>query len=121
MNVISKHKRAIRRAMHKPQGMHFKRFTAKLTEINNFIHLFPGSDATKNIPSEELNEILLHVVPRGYVKQSYLQGWEFEMNTYRETCSMFDQMKISEQVYKGQSHSKKILGKMPTVIVMSRK
>ena len=33
---------------------------------------------------------------------------------------MFKQMKISEQRYEGKIPSKKLLGKMPTVTVMSR-
>ena len=42
INSLSKHKRAMRRAMRKPRSMTFKRFAARLTEINNFLLLFPG-------------------------------------------------------------------------------
>ena len=58
------------RAMRKPCNMYFKRFTARLTEIDNFLPLFPGSDPTKNMPAKELNDILLHAVPNGWAKQS---------------------------------------------------
>ena len=53
------------------------------------------------MPSEKLNNILLGVVPNGWAKKSYLQGWYFEMKTYKETCDMFEKMEINEQVYKG--------------------
>ena len=42
--------------------------------------------------SEELNEILLCVVPNIWSKQSYLQGWYFEGNNYKETCEMFERI-----------------------------
>ena len=58
--------------MHKPHDIFFKRFAAWLTEINNFLSLFPGSDSTNKMPSEELNEILLNDVPSGLAKQAYL-------------------------------------------------
>ena len=88
--------------------MLFKHFTERLTEINNFLNLFPGLDTTKKVTPEELNEILLHTVTNGWAKQDYLQGCDFEMKTFRETCTMFKQIEIAEQVYKGQKTSKKI-------------
>ena len=42
------------------------------------------------------------------------------MKTCREPCAMFKQMEITEQVYEVKTPSKKILGQMPTVTVMSR-
>ena len=33
--------------------------------------------------------------------KSYLQGWNFRMNTFWETYATFDQMGIAEQVYTG--------------------
>ena len=67
--------------MCKHHDMTFKRFAAKPSEINNFLPFLPGSDATKNMPDKELNEILIHAVPNGWEKQSYLQGQDFEMKT----------------------------------------
>ena len=81
MNAIYKKKHAMRRAMRKPCNISFKRLTARLTEINNFLPIFPGSDPTKKTPPEELNDKFLHAAPNGWERQSYLQGWDFEMNT----------------------------------------
>ena len=88
--------------------MLFKHFTERLTEINNFINLFPGLDTTKKVTPEELNDILLHTISNGWAKQDYLKGCDFDMKTFRETCGMFKQIEIAEQVYKGQTHSKQI-------------
>ena len=82
-------KRAMRHAIRKPCNMIFKRFAAQLTEINIFLTLFPGSDATNNMPPEELNAILIHTLPNGWAKQANLQGWDFKMNMFRETCAIF--------------------------------
>ena len=66
--------------------MTFKPFVARLTEMNNFLPLLPGLGVSKKMTQEELNEILLHVVPNAQEKQSYLQGLDFEIKTYKETC-----------------------------------
>ena len=42
----------MRREMRKPCDMFFKRFTERLTEINNFIPFFPVPESTKKIPPE---------------------------------------------------------------------
>ena len=56
--------------MRKPQSMTFKRFAERLTEMNNFLMLFPGSEASKKMEMEELNEILLDAVTKAFTKQS---------------------------------------------------
>ena len=99
INSISKQKHTMRRTMRKPRSINFKRFAARLMEISNFLLLSPGLDVSKKITHEELNEILLHAVPNAWAKQSYLRGWYFEMKTYKETCTLFEIMEISEQVY----------------------
>ena len=62
---------------------------------------------------EELNKILLRAVPNAWAKQSYLQGWYFELNTYRETCAIFERIEVAERLLKHP------LGQNPTVTLMS--
>ena len=52
MKALSNKKRAMRLAMRKPCDVSFKRFAARIMKINKFLHLFPVSDPTKNIPTE---------------------------------------------------------------------
>ena len=85
--------------MHKPQILLFKRFASRLTEENNYLTLFPGSIEAKKMAPEDLNNILLHIIPNGREKQSYLQGWEFKRKTHKETYNMFNRMEITKQVY----------------------
>ena len=72
INVLSKQKRAMHRNMCKPRDIPFKSFTAHLTELNNYLPLFPVSSAAKKMPPEELNGILLYAVPNIWGKQAYL-------------------------------------------------
>ena len=67
-------------------------------EINNYLPLFPGSSVSKKIAPEDLNDIILHTVPNMWAKQAYLQVWDLEGRTYKDTCEMFECMEIAEQV-----------------------
>ena len=79
----------MRRAMRKPQDLQFKIFMERLTNLNNYLPLFPGSNAAKNMDPEAFNNILLHTVPNSWARQAYIQGWDFEGRSYKETCDMF--------------------------------
>ena len=83
LNTLSNQKHERRHAIHKPHSMPTKQFSAQITEISNFPPLFPGSEASKKMPPEELNKIILHAVPNGWSNQSYLQVRNFEMKTFR--------------------------------------
>ena len=78
----------------KSQSISFKYFTAWLTEINNYLPLFPKLIYNKKMTPEELIEILLHVAPNGLVKQFYLQGWDVEGKTHKKTCEIFERIEI---------------------------
>ena len=74
LSALNNQKLAMRRAMRKLQDIQFKIFAARLTELNNYLPLFPGSSAAKNMDPEYLNEILLHAVLNSWARQSYIQG-----------------------------------------------
>ena len=63
MNALSKNNHAKRHTVHKPLYRPFEKILTRLIEINNFLSLFPGSDASNMTPTENLKKILLHVVP----------------------------------------------------------
>ena len=60
----------MRRAMCQLQDLPFNIFATQLRELNNYLPLFPKSIASKKMAPEELNEIILHVVPNGLAKQA---------------------------------------------------
>ena len=92
VNSLTKQNRAMRRTMRKPQDLLFKRFSAQLTELNNYLPLFPGSIADKKMSSQELNGMLLHSVPNIGAKQAYLQGWDFEGKSFKDTCNVSERI-----------------------------
>ena len=108
-DALSKKKGVIRHAMHKPCKILFKWFVTYLKELNNYLPLFPGSSASKNMLPKELNNIILHAVWDGWAKQVYLHGWNFEMKSYKATYDMFKKMEVAETFYKGFTHSKKLI------------
>ena len=101
INAISKQRGAMYHAMRKPRIISFKYFDSQLTEIKNYFSLLPELSEHKKMDLEKLNEILLHAIHNGWAKKSYLQRWDLEGKTYKETCKMFDQIEIAEQFYKG--------------------
>ena len=66
IDALSKQKRMVRCAMRKPQNLPFKIFSAQLTELKNYLPLFPGSSNANTMPPEEINYILLHTIPNGW-------------------------------------------------------
>ena len=86
--------------------MTFNRFAPSFTEMNNFLPIFPVLNFSNKMTHEDLSEILLRAVTNAWAKQSHLQLCYFEMKTYKETCAMFKQMEISEQVDEGGTPSK---------------
>ena len=80
------------RVMCKPWDLTFKIFDTQLIKLNKYLLILPGSSAPKKIPPKELNEILLHAVPKDFAKQAYLQGGEFEGKSYKDKCDMFECM-----------------------------
>ena len=57
---------------------------------------------------EELDSILLHDITKSLAKQSYLHGWDYEGQQYKDTCDIFESMETAETIYKGGEHSKNI-------------
>ena len=77
-----------------------KRFAARMTELVNYLPLFPGSDGTKKMEEEELNMILLHVIPKGWTKQAYPKGWDFEGKNSREATKCLSKWRSSSKSMK---------------------
>ena len=77
IHAISKKKHTMSHVMRKPQSITFKPFSARLTEMNNFLPLLPILEASKKMTPEELNHIILNAFPKTWGNKSYVQGWDF--------------------------------------------
>ena len=68
-NALTKQKRKMRHMMRNPRGFKLQHIVARLQELNNLLPKFLRSDEYRNISQEELNNILLQVVPHRWDKQ----------------------------------------------------
>ena len=100
INALTKQKRVMRCAMRKPQDLLFKRFSSRLTELNDYLPLSPGSSAAKKMAPEELNRILRRVIPNSCARQACIKEWYFEGRYYKDTCEVFENIEIAESIYK---------------------
>ena len=105
--------------MRKPRSMTFKSFVVSLTEINNFLSLFLGLDASNKMEMEDLNENILHTVPNGWAKQSYLQGWDLSWRPTGKPVQFSSTWKFLNGSTKGGYLLKYPLGQKPIVTVTS--
>ena len=61
--ALQKQRRAMRRRMPKPLGMPVAHYWARIVELNQFLPLFPGGDASSVIANDDLKEILEFSIP----------------------------------------------------------
>ena len=77
-----------------------KRYAARLIYLNQYL-AFPVETMTDKIGVNELNEILLNSMPNRWSKQSYVQGFDWESISFKNSINMFERMEISKSIYKG--------------------
>ena len=113
-----KHKRAILRYMKKPHSLKVRSYATLLIYLNEYLASFPGATMADNMGVTELNEILLNSMPNRWSKQAYVQIFDCDTISLKNSINMFERMEISESIYEGVvTHSyKKLLGQKPTVL-----
>ena len=99
VNSLSKQKRAMRLGMEKPRALTVRRYTACLTDINEYLESFLGAALNDNIVVTEIDEIFLNSMLNIWSRQAYVQGFDFESITFEKSVSMFECMEIAEFIY----------------------
>ena len=89
------------RGMSKLHDLKVRRHTARFIDLNQYLALLPGSTFTDKIGVTELNEILLNSMPNRWIRQAYVQGFEYENILFKESVKMFERMLITESIYEG--------------------
>ena len=117
LNAISKRNFTMRCAIQKPLTLLLKRFLARLTENNNYLPLFPGSDEIKNMDEARLKNIMLHSFPNVWAKHFYLQGWGFRVKTIRRIAIYSKEWKLWNTSTNKEHILKQSTRNIPTVIV----
>ena len=76
-------------------------------------------DDYREIEDGDINVIIFYSVPNGWPKQSHIQGFDFELNTYGANIYMFTLIDTMENIYEGViKHLKKM--HIPTALVTAR-
>ena len=75
-------------------------YAARLTELNEYLPILPGSNKRIKMGKEYLNKILLHSIPNGCINQIYTQGFNYE-TTFKKVINIYKQMKTTKKIYKG--------------------
>ena len=70
-------------------------------DLNEYFASFPGVKLTDKIGMTELNRILLNSMPNSWIKQAYVQGFDFDYITFKKSFDTFGRMEISESIYQG--------------------
>ena len=107
------------RAMRKHRYLQLKIFAAQLMELKKYISLLPGSSNAKKIDPEDLNEIVLHSVPKSWARQAYLQGWILRSEPTRTHATCLNARKSHNWSTKDEHLLKILSGKNPTVPVLA--
>ena len=63
--------------------------------------MFLVLDDYRDIGDGDINVIIIHSVPNGWPKQSHIQGFDFEFNTYGANIYMFTLIDTMENIYEG--------------------
>ena len=89
----------IRCSMQKPISPKSKCYSLHITEPNESLDLFPGSEYSKNMGEADINKIPLHIMPNVWRKHVYLQSFKFDLN-FNKAISVFEQTEIAKLIYK---------------------
>ena len=93
----------------------------RFIDLNEYLPSFPGSTPTHKTGMTELNNICFNSMPNSWSNQAYVQGFYWKSITLKKSVNVFECMDTSEYICEGvvEPPLKKILGKMPTVLVIA--
>ena len=52
-------------------------YAARMIELKGYLADFPEENSSDKIGETELNEIILNIIPNGWIKQVYVQGFDY--------------------------------------------
>ena len=78
--------------MKKTCSLKFRRYEARLIDMNKYLASFPGANLDDKIGVTELNKILLNSMPTSWSKRAYTQGFDCESIYFKKSVNMFEHM-----------------------------
>ena len=65
------------------------------------IWVFPWSKASNKIGDTELDENISHSTTDGWIRLEYVQGFYFEVVTFKQSIKMFEKIEIADNIFEG--------------------
>ena len=106
------------RCMKKPRSLKARHYTVGLIYLNDYLASFTGATMADKFGVNELNGILLNSMTSSWSSQSYVQGFDCNSISFKNSVELFERTEISEITYEGvvTPFYKKLLGQNTTVL-----
>ena len=91
----------MRRCMKEPRRLKVRHYAARLIVLNRYLASFPEATMDEKMGVTQLNEILLDTMKNSWSKQSYVQGFDCETISFKNSIKRSKRMEISESIYEG--------------------
>ena len=76
--MLSNKTRATHQVTRETQILRVRCYAAHLVDVNKYLAVFPGANISDKFYTMELNENLLKSIANRWIKQAYVQGYDYE-------------------------------------------
>ena len=96
----------LRNNLRKPLAVNVRTCATRLTELNNYLGLFPGPDSNTPLGEGDLIDILVRMVPTVWRESMMTANFEPMHHTLLEVVEYFEQLEVIESVKKAREPQK---------------
>ena len=79
----------MRRGIMQPRGLKVRRYAASLTNLDEYLDVFPAANMSDFLCVTELNEKFSKCVPNIWIKQENVQGFDYEYIAFKADVNLF--------------------------------
>ena len=80
------------RCLKNTRSLKVRRYAAPLIDLNEHLSSFPGATMAEKMGVTDLNKILLNSIPNSWSKQDYIQGFDCDTISFKESVNIFERM-----------------------------
>lgn len=99
-------KRYMRRNLRKPRDMTTREFSARLSELNQYLKQFPPFEDNQELDEDEIIDIVEHAIPRSWQDNIVLQGYDPEDSSLADLVDFCERHEFIEANRNDNSKSK---------------
>ena len=96
----------LRNNLRKPLAVSIRTCSTRLTEMNNYLRLFPGPDSNVPLGEGDLIDILVRMVPTAWRESMMTANFEPMHHTLLEVVEYFEQLEVIESAKKAREPQK---------------